>query len=170
MRFVAQHDGHDIPIDVERSKSGYRIRMGEEWIHVDLVDAGPPVRSLRLENGQQFSILHHREGTEHQITLGNSTVQVGIIDPLAARRRGREDESASGGMVRALMPGRIVRVLVSEGDTVAKGDGLLILEAMKMENEIAAPIAGVVRRLFVEPGQTVESGAELVECLAGTGG
>ena len=60
------------------------------------------------------------------------------------------------------MPGRIVRVLVNKGDSVTKGAGLLVLEAMKMENEIQAPTDGIVDQLFVTAGQTVEGGAELV--------
>ena len=60
------------------------------------------------------------------------------------------------------MPGRIVRVLVAQGDTVTKGTGLLILEAMKMENEIQAPVDGTIEELFVKPGETVEGGAPLL--------
>jgi biotin carboxyl carrier protein len=69
----------------------------------------------------------------------------------------------SSGAVLALMPGRVVRILVSKGDAVRKGAGLLILEAMKMENEIQAPADGTVDELLVTPGQTVEAGAELVK-------
>ncbi len=98
----------------------------------------------------------------HEVTLAATIVHVEIIDPLALRRRRRnEDEMGGGGVITALMPGRIVRVLVEQGASVRKGAGLLILEAMKMENEIQAPVDGVVDRIFVEPGQTVESGAEL---------
>jgi biotin carboxyl carrier protein len=68
-------------------------------------------------------------------------------------------------VVKALMPGRVVRVLVAKGDNVRKGAGLLILEAMKMENEIVAPADGVVDDVFVTPGQTVESGAELMHIM-----
>ena len=75
---------------------------------------------------------------------------------------GREMSSADAEKVKAMMPGRVVRVLVAKGDAVRKGAGLLILEAMKMENEIAAPADGTVDELFVEAGQTVESGAELL--------
>ena len=64
-------------------------------------------------------------------------------------------------MVKALMPGRVVRVLVTAGQSVLKGAGLLILEAMKMENEIHAPVDGVVDQIFVTAGTTVEAGAEL---------
>jgi biotin carboxyl carrier protein len=60
------------------------------------------------------------------------------------------------------MPGRVVRVLVAQGDAVRKGTGLLILEAMKMENEIQALADGTVQEVFVTPGQTVEAGADLM--------
>jgi biotin carboxyl carrier protein len=162
VRLVARYDGREIPIEVERHGAGYRVQMGERWLVADLVSAGPAVHSLRMENGTQFSLLHHREGNDHHITIAASTMVVEIIDPLALKRKGRDDESGSSGIVKALMPGRIVRVLVSKGEAVSKGSPLLILEAMKMENEIAAPTEGVVDEVFVEAGQTVESGAELV--------
>ena len=162
MRFVGRYDGNELPIEVERLGAGYRVKLGDRWIVADLVDAGPAVRSLRLEDGTQFSLLHHREGNEYQVTIGASKVHVEIVDPLALKRKGRDDASGSGGIVKALMPGRIVRVLVAKGDAVRKGTPLLILEAMKMENEIQAPADGTIDELFVEAGQTVEAGADLV--------
>jgi biotin carboxyl carrier protein len=60
------------------------------------------------------------------------------------------------------MPGKIIAVLVSEGDAVDKGQGLVIVEAMKMENEVRSPIAGLVKEIKVKPGETVEGGAVLV--------
>jgi biotin carboxyl carrier protein len=162
VRFIARYDGTEIPLEVERHGTGYRVKRGDRWIEADLVEAGPSVRSLRLEDGTHFSLLHHREGNEHQVTIGASQIRVEIVDPLALKRKRRDDESGSGGVVKALMPGRIVRVLVAKGDPVRKGMALLILEAMKMENEIPAPADGVVDELFVAVGQTVEAGAELV--------
>ena len=162
MRFIARHDGKEIDVEVERHGIAYRVRIGERWIDVDLVDAGGFVRSLRLQDGTQFSLIHHREGNEHLITLSGATISVEIIDPLAQRRRRGEDDMGAGGLVKALMPGRVVRVLVNKGDAVQRGGGLLILEAMKMENEIQAPIDGVVDQIFVTPGDTVDGGAELV--------
>lgn len=162
MRFIAREGDRELDVEVVRHGSGYRVRLGDRWMEADLVSVGPFMRSLRFENGMQIAFAHHREGNTHEISLGHSTVRVEVVDPLAARRKRRDDEMGSGGVVKALMPGRVVRVLVAKGETVAKGAGLLILEAMKMENEILAPAAGVVDELFVEPGQTVESGAELV--------
>jgi biotin carboxyl carrier protein len=59
------------------------------------------------------------------------------------------------------MPGKVVRVLARDGDKVEAGQGVVVVEAMKMENELAAPRAGRVRKLVVEPGQSVEAGAVL---------
>lgn len=162
MKFIARTGGSEVGVEVQRHGTGYRVRVGERWIDADFVSVGRYVRSLRLDDGTQFSFVHHSTGNVHEITHGGATVTVEVIDPLAAKRRRREDEIGGGGVVKALMPGRVVRVLVAKGDAVQKGAGLLILEAMKMENEIQAPADGTVDELFVEPGQTVEAGAELV--------
>ncbi|MFC2030601.1 biotin/lipoyl-containing protein [Chloroflexota bacterium] len=70
---------------------------------------------------------------------------------------------ATEGAVTAIMPGKIIRVMVAEGDEVAEGDIVCILEAMKMENELRAPKEGVVARLFIQPGQDAETGMVLAE-------
>jgi biotin carboxyl carrier protein len=161
LRFIARIDEDSMDVEVQRHGSAYRVRIGEQWMEADLISAGPYVHSLRLDDGTQYSLVHHRDGNRHEITTAGSVISVEIIDPLAAKRRRREDEIAGGGIVKALMPGRVVRVLVSRGDAVRKGTGLLILEAMKMENEIQAPADGTVDELFVEAGQTVEAGTDL---------
>ena len=161
MRFIAHHGSEEIPIEVERQGNAYRVHFRDRWLVADVVNAGPYLRSLRLEDGQQLSIVHDREGNTHEISLPDSTIHVEITDPLSLKRKKREDEVGSGGVIRALMPGRIVGVMVKKGDSVRKGASLLVLEAMKMENDIQAPSDGVVDELFVEAGQTVESGAEL---------
>jgi len=77
-----------------------------------------------------------------------------------ARAAARDGTS---GTVRAPMPGRVVKVLVGPGDTVSKGTGVVVVEAMKMENELSAPVPGVIERVFVAAGDAVERGAPLVE-------
>jgi biotin carboxyl carrier protein len=162
MRFVARHGSDDIAVEIERAGNGYRVRLGDRWIVADLVDAGPFVRSLRLEDGTQLALIHHRDGDTHEITLADSMIQVDIIDPLALKRRRADDDIGAAGMIKALMPGRIVRVTAAKGQTVRKGDSLLVLEAMKMENDIQAAADGTIDDVFVEAGQTVEGGAELL--------
>jgi biotin carboxyl carrier protein len=166
MKFVARHDGRDIAVEVERQGSGYRVLLGDRWLNADLIPAGNFVRSLRLEDGTQFSLLHHREGNIHEITFQGATIPVEVIDPLSLKRKRREDEVGGGGIIKALMPGRVVRILVTPGSAVRKGAGLMILEAMKMENEIQAPVDGTVDEIFVSSGDTVEGGADLLHLVS----
>ena len=81
----------------------------------------------------------------------------------AGRKASRGASAAGEGAVTAIMPGKIIRILTKEGNTVAAGDVVCILEAMKMENELRAPRAGVIKMLHVQPGQDVERGAVLAE-------
>jgi pyruvate carboxylase subunit B len=60
------------------------------------------------------------------------------------------------------MPGRVVRLLVNNGDTVRRGQSLLILEAMKMENDIQSPVDGLVDEIFIKAGDTVDAGGQLL--------
>ena len=83
---------------------------------------------------------------------------------LAAR-----EASKGGGVVKAVMPGVVVEVLVAEGDTVAAGQPLLILEAMKMQNEIGAPGDGAVKSIHVKAGQAVGAGEKLLTLVAPDG-
>jgi biotin carboxyl carrier protein len=70
---------------------------------------------------------------------------------------------SGAGTITASMPGRVVKILVEPGDKVQQGQGVLILEAMKMENEIKAPKDGVVSSISVREGESVESGAMMAE-------
>jgi len=165
LKLIARYRDEETPIEIERHGGSYRVKLGDRWVTADLVAAGG-VRSLRLEDGTQFALAHHRVGTTHQITIGAMRLDVEIIDPLTVRRKSGDDHLGDSGIIKALMPGRIARVLVEKGSEVRRGEGLLVLEAMKMENEIPAPADGVVDEIFVKPGDTVEGGADLVHLRA----
>jgi len=76
---------------------------------------------------------------------------------------GAKNAVAGEGTVLSPMPGRVLKVLANEGDTVEAGVPLVVVEAMKMENELSSARGGVVKKVYVTPGQTVESGARLIE-------
>lgn len=163
VKFMAKHNGELFPIEVERHGGGYRVKVRDRWIDADLISPTPHLRSLRLEDGTQHLLVHHRDGAEHQISFGDRTVHLELYDPLALKRGStRDDLSGAGGSIRAVMPGRVVRVTVAAGDEVQSGAPLLVLEAMKMQNEITAPKGGSVTAVHVKAGDAVESGAELV--------
>lgn len=162
MKLIATHQDQNIPVEVERAPHGYRVKLGDRWIEIDMVRANRFVYSLRTEDGTQFLIVPDNQGAHHSISFGDSKVHVDLFDPLSMKRKRREDEMGGSGNITALMPGRVVRVAVTVGETVAKGTPLLILEAMKMENEIQSPRSGTVKEILVKDGQTVDGGAALL--------
>jgi len=96
-------------------------------------------------------------------TVSPSVSQVVSAPPKEEKKKPSAGVSEAGGTpIKAPMPGKILRVSVKEGDTVSRGDLLLVLEAMKMENEIFAPTSGVVKRIAVSPGDSVNTGDLLV--------
>ena len=114
-------------------------------------------------DGRRYSAAFFRHGLELTVIArtgdaGGGTFHFGLIDPVAAAG----DAVGDGGRRTAPMPGRIVSVLVAAGASVEKGQPLLVLEAMKMEHTIRAPIAGSVTGLPFAPGDQVEEGAALV--------
>jgi len=162
MKFIAKAGERQIPVEVERHGSAYSVQVGDRTLTVDLVAANRYLQSARFDDGTQLLIAHHRDGARYDISLGHRSVTLELHDPLAMRRKRADEGSAGSASITAMMPGRVVRILVAEGQEVRKDDGLLILEAMKMENEIRAPRNGRVGKLLITAGDTVERGAELV--------
>lgn len=104
-------------------------------------------------------------GARWALGLVGERVEVDVIDERTRQIQaltGQRATPASGGVVKAPMPGLVVRVEVGEGQRVEAGAGLVVVEAMKMENELRAPRPGVVARIHVKPGQTVDKGVPLV--------
>ena len=130
-----------------------------------LVNGQPFVIGLEedrvLVDGIAFDVI--LEGT--RVTVGGIAHELGVegLDEEKAGPRIAARAAASAGAVTAIMPGKIIRVLVAEGDQVAEGDVICILEAMKMENELKAPKDGTVKALHIQSGQDVEMGAVLAE-------
>jgi pyruvate carboxylase subunit B len=150
-------------IEVSRDGSGYSVSIDGRAQVVDLATSNGVLHSLKLANGSQYMFGYHRDGTKHEVSFSDRTVIVDLYDPLSMKRkRGGDDGDGGGAHIRAIMPGRVVRIHVAPGDEVRRGQGLLILEAMKMENEIVAPRDGVVAELLVIAGQAVDNGDELV--------
>ena len=151
---------------VEVDLSGPRPVVDGTGMDVDLtVLPGTPVRHL-IVDGRSHAVEAHpgdRRG-QWRIALGAERFTADAVDERTRAIR----EMTGGGAdvaaktVNAPMPGLVLRVLVEPGAAVKAGQGVVIVEAMKMENELKAPADGVVSRIEVAPGQTVEKGAVLV--------
>jgi pyruvate carboxylase len=133
------------------------IRAAEFGLSMIFEDAAPApgtVRDVQVTPGGSGELL---------VTIGGRTVIVNV-NGRRARRAGSDAAAHAHGAqsVVAPMPGRVVRVLVGAGDEVAARQGVVVVEAMKMENELRAPKAGKVRDVSVTPGTSVEAGRVLM--------
>jgi biotin carboxyl carrier protein len=160
-------------------------RVDDQEHHLELVRDGKSlsvdidgrVYSLEVhenEDGQCLLLDHSRvydcrvnpvglkEPDTFAVALGSGNFQVTLINPKKLRSSQAADHHHSGSAeIKAPMPGKIVRVLVEEGTEVEKGSGIIIVEAMKMQNEMKSPRAGVVKSVNVKPGDTVNAGDTL---------
>jgi biotin carboxyl carrier protein len=149
------------------------VRVGQRWrcsldgkaLEADAVEVGPGVYSV-LMGGESFEV-HVEPRTEAgvsglRVVVGSREFSAVVRDPRQwRRRRGAAAEAEGRQQVLAPMPGKIIRVLVKTGDSVEMKQGLVVVEAMKMQNEIRSPKSGVVERIMVTEGQTVNTGEVL---------
>jgi pyruvate carboxylase subunit B len=128
---------------------------------------GTPLRHLLLDGAScEIVAVGSGEPGWWRLSLGDQRLDATVTDERTASLRavlGRGVPQGAGGLVTAPMPGLVVRVKVAEGQRVEAGAGLIVVEAMKMENELRAAAAGVVRRIHVSAGDAVEKGARLLE-------
>ena len=157
-------------------------RVGGATRDVQIVEIGPHAYSVTIDGVEHavdartlrpgsFSLLIDQrsvacdvrsDGDRHRVDVDGRTVELMLIDTLRHGGVAVEADVVEGPQeIRAMMPGKIVTVLVTAGDTVEKDQGILVVEAMKMENEIKSAGSGVVKEVLVKPGQAVESGEVL---------
>lgn len=165
MELIVRRGEREERVRVQRTGEGYEVTLGGRTIPVDAVRVVADGYSLRYEGAQHEVSVHPLEASRYQVAWRAGTAEVEVADPLAALAQRSHAAVAHKGprRVTAYMPGRVVAVLAVEGDTVTAGQGVVVLEAMKMENEIQADRAGTIRAIFVQPGQPVEGGDPLFE-------
>lgn len=164
MKYVVEVNGERLEVELAE---GAAIVDGQRY-EVALSEVpGTPVRLLRA-NGTTYRALARRDGSRGRYVLAMEGWRY-AVEALDERMRAIRDltrasaAAAGPAPLVAPMPGLIVRVAVEPGQQVKAGEGLVVMEAMKMENELRAPADGTVTRVLVQPGAAVEKGAVLVE-------
>ena len=161
MRLSAEVAGRQLSVEVRRRAEGqYEVAVGEHRLSVEARPIGAHGFSL-LVDGTSHDTAVERTAGGFRVHLDGAAVEVTLREAGSVAMGSPTGSGPS--QVRAPMPGRIVRVLAAPGAEVAVGDGLVIVEAMKMENELKAGRAGTVKAVHVREGQAVEGGALLVE-------
>ena len=143
-------------------------KQGDQWFirldgapeqAVDITRPKPQLMSMLLD-GQSYSVGLAPRDDGWDVDLLGSNHPCAVVDP--RRKALRLTDGAAQGSLSSSMPGKVVRILVDLGATVTKGQPVAVVEAMKMENEIKAPLDGVVAEILVTPGQAVNAGATLM--------
>jgi biotin carboxyl carrier protein len=149
-------------VELERNGSGWRILLDDQSVDADAVEIAPHTLSILL-NGQSYEI-HVSPAPDGKLKLqtGSHEFTAEVIDPRAwSGRRHGHVEAEGRQQIVAPMPGKVVRLLVKAGDHVEIGQGLFVVEAMKMQNEIRSPKSGTVQRVLAKEGQPVNAGEVL---------
>ena len=170
MYFEAENNGRKFQINVVETRASWKIDLKEneaDWIHYDI----PKTDYQYIEDTISFIFKNSSylvdvtgKGTDYTVyTRGtHSTIKIYNEEKILHESLKGGSGLGQGNSLNSGMPGKIVKVFVKPGDLVKEGDPLLVMEAMKMENEMRAAGEAKIKEVLVKPGSTVESGAVLI--------
>jgi biotin carboxyl carrier protein len=163
VRYEVDVNGRVLRVDVHRADRHFVVNVdGHEWT-IDAARVDPHTLSL-LIGSSSHEVTLAADKTPGQLAVGIKSVPLSV-SVNGRRKWGRRDDGAGGGGPQPLvapMPGKVVRVLVQVGTSVYPRQPLVVVEAMKMENELRAKRSGIVTELLVQEGQSVDAGALLL--------
>jgi len=155
-------DGKTHRLELSRGENTWLCKVDDHMIEVDAALTARDVMSV-LVGGDAFEIKRERslQGEIHLI-IGSARYAVDVQDPRSLRTRRAAGAGEAGPQkITAPMPGKIVRVIVAVGDEVKAGQGVIVMEAMKMQNEMKSPKDGRVQKILTSEGSTVNAGDTL---------
>jgi acetyl/propionyl-CoA carboxylase alpha subunit len=160
VRHTFAYNEKKIPVLLEKSGDGVNVTVGDQAAFIRVLESEAPALVLEVDGLRRKALVVSRDD-RIWVQTGERTVSLLWVDPMPATT----PEDSAAGSLRAPMPGKIIQVLVSDGDTVQTGDTLMILEAMKMEHRIIAPYEGRVERINYAIGETVQADEILLSLI-----
>jgi len=157
MTYDVAIDGKQYRLELNRVEGLWRCRLDGREIEVDAVLARPNVLSLRLGN-KAYEVKCERVAQDLHLWVGSARFAAEVRDPRSLRGRSRALDDQGPKKLTAPMPGRVVRILAHQGVQVEAGAGVLVVEAMKMQNEIKSPKQGTIQKILVAEGAAVNAG------------
>jgi len=162
MKFDVKISDKTRTIELQRDSGGWQISLDGIALEADVVEIAPDIFSILL-NGESFEV-RVAPASDGKLTVQtrHRDFTAEVVDRRAWRGRHHGAVEVEGRQqIIAPMPGKVVRLLVKVGDNVEAGQGLLVVEAMKMQNEVRSPKTGTVERLLAREGQPVNAGEVL---------
>jgi biotin carboxyl carrier protein len=155
-------DGKQYRLELDQLDGQWDCRLDGRAVTLDAVITRQNVLSL-LMDGKSYEIKREISPTDLHLWVGSTRYAAELRDPRSLRSRRAEAESADGvKKIVAPMPGKVVRILVREGTEVQVGQGVIVVEAMKMQNALKSPKQGMVQKVVVAEGAAVNAGDVLV--------
>lgn len=158
MTYDISIDGKDHRLELSRAEKEWLCRLDGKEIAIDAVLSRPNILSIII-GGKEYEVKREVTPTDLHFWVGSVRYQAEVRDPRSLRSR-KESGAEAGGIRKLLapMPGRVVRVLVPEKASVEAGQGILVVEAMKMQNELKSPKKGTVQKILAVEGANVNAG------------
>jgi biotin carboxyl carrier protein len=158
MIYEVRIDSKNYRLELERREGRWQCCLDGKEVQIDPVLARPDVLSVLIE-GKAYEIKREHTAIDVHLWVGPVRYAVELRDPRSLRsRRLNTDLDEGPRKLLAPMPGKVVRLLVKEGAEVDAGQGLLVVEAMKMQNEVKSPKHGVVQKMVATEGSAVNAG------------
>jgi biotin carboxyl carrier protein len=150
--------GEERHLELSRKDGIWQCRLDGHEVQVDVVQPRQNLLSILID-GKSYEIKREFAGKEEYVWVGTERYAVEVSDPRSLRGRGRKpgDDKGPHKLV-ALMPGKVVRLLVKEKSEVEAGQGILVVEAMKMQNEIKSSKKGIISKILTAEGDRVNAG------------
>nr|WP_240475478.1 biotin/lipoyl-containing protein [Vulgatibacter incomptus] len=154
---------HEIDV-VDKGDGVYEVTLDGQVHVLDALELSHGAVSLIVDHASYSVEFEDTADGSVNVLVRDQVFSVDVLDERRLRMRAAGGRFAVEGpqMITAPMPGKVVKYLVAVGEEVAEGQGLVVVEAMKMENELKSPKSGVVKEVFAKEGASVESGAKLV--------
>ncbi|HEY1800166.1 MAG TPA: biotin/lipoyl-containing protein [Terriglobales bacterium] len=162
MLYEVTINGQTLPLELAQIGGRWQCRLGKDKMAVDVpldvAFVGPDTISL-IYKGKSFETRRESSSDGVRIWIDGESYPVEVSDPRSFRGRKKRSESEAGPRkLIAPMPGKVVRVLVGESSEVEAGQGIIVIEAMKMQNEIKSPKKGRIQKIAVQSGASVNAG------------
>jgi biotin carboxyl carrier protein len=150
-------DGKNYRMDLNRANGRWSCSLDGRSLPIDAVLIRPDVLSLRIGD-KVYEVKSESVAGDWHLWVGSARFAAEVRDPRSLRGRSRAADDHGPRKIAAAMPGKVVRVLVREGEAIEAGAGLAVVEAMKMQNEIKSPKKGIVQKIQVTEGAAVNAG------------
>jgi biotin carboxyl carrier protein len=150
-------------VDLVRDGDAWICKLDGQPVLIDVAATQMGMLSILID-GKSYEVKREVTSAENNIVIANQRFAAIVSDPRSLRSRRTTDAGSQGPRkITAPMPGKVVRIMASVGEDVEAGQAVIVIEAMKMQNELKSPKKGIVKKLSVAEGAAVEAGQTLAE-------